>query len=99
MNNLLYYLIGWNGGKGFQIILSDGDYNRYRADDRYEYEGKVLGTLGGFIPGKNETGIIEPRMYDKPEYNLLFDPTRDKSYTKDEITKIAIRFIFEKFVS
>lgn len=81
--------------KSFEVILSNGEYERYRADDRYEYEGYVHGTLGGWSDTNNKP--IEPKMYERPYTEFLFDPTRADPHTKSEVTKKTIRFIFEKF--
>ena len=101
---LKYYLTTWNMNKGFQIIISDGDYYQRRVSDGQEYEteieGKVFGTLGGWShSGKEHQGFIEPKMNDHPFYDLGFDPSRAEAQFKSEVIKKTIKYIFEKFIA
>lgn len=81
--------------KSFMIVVSDGEYTRIRADDRYEYEGHVYGTLGGWSNSSEE--FIGPKMYDTYYTDLLFDPTRLTAMKKEDALKRTIKFIFEDF--
>ena len=93
-----YYLDTWNRDRGFRIVISDGDYKTYHWGDETEHEGKVYGTLGGWNhQGKKHQGWTKAEMFTDPEYDASFDPTTLKSYTKEEVIKQAIMFVFEKF--
>lgn len=84
--------------KGFEILISDGDYLKHKTKDDYEIEGKIYGTLGGWRHlGKKSQNPIEAEMYDEPYYSLQLDPTRSDAHTKEEVVKIAIKFVFERF--
>lgn len=100
MPNLKYYFSIWNSKKGFEIILYDGDYITHRSGEDREIEGRIFGSLGGWKhSGRERQGFIKAQMYDEPSYSFKLDPTTVKSYTKEEVVKAAIKFIFEEFVA
>lgn len=90
-----YYLITWNARSSFEVIVSDGTHQKFPSDEVWEYHGQVEGSLGGWDSAMNK--FITPKLYDKPKYEMMFDPTKYEAKDKSGIAKDTIKFIFEKF--